>query len=345
MGLLYKRDDQHYSPNIFIHTGLFVLTCVIVLAFYLLFLVIFSPGNSDIRFSMVLWGILLWWAMILFIKKKHHKHSGVDDGLNWMGIVFMGLGLTGWNGALPNDATALVWTILCGIGTLLSSDRMLSVATFIFALMTLYFASQPVHEIGMLCMGVFSLIVYWLSVRGLALGQPPAYQHCLEILTYMALATLYASLNYYFADTSGYQTLHFAWGFVATTALIPVVYLVYGIVERDRALLDIGALSLAASILTFRYYHHILPIEAALTLAGIALILISWGLIRYLKSPRYGFTSAKDPESDGTVLQALKVAQTLVVNQAFGPSHTPDNSSGTEFGDGSFGGGGAGDSW
>jgi hypothetical protein len=350
MGLLYKVKTQEsvqpYSPNLFIRAGLFALTCIIVLGTYLLLLVMGGvSAEGYMRITFVVWGLLMWMGMIYFIRGKHHRHSGVDDGLNWMGIAFMGLGLTGWFQALPNDGSALIWMVLCGIGTLLTSDRFLALATFTFALMTIYFASQPVHEIGLICMGVFSLIVYWLAVRGLSLGQPDQYQDCLEILTYVALAALYTSLNYYFADTTGYRPFRFGWGFVATTALIPITYLMYGMVEKDRALLDIGVLALAASVLTFRYYHPLLPVEAALTLAGTALILISWGLIRYLRTPRHGFTSAKDPASDGRALQALKVAQTLVVNQAFGPAPAPGNSSATESGGGSFGGGGAGDSW
>jgi hypothetical protein len=305
----------------------------------------FLDDDNAMRVSFALWGLLMWVGLVIFTKSKRHMHSGVDDALNWMGIAFLGLGLTGWNDALPHDAAALVWALLCGVGVLLTADRILSLASFGLLLLTLFYASEFVHEIGMLCMGVFSLLVYWLAVQGLILERFRDFKGCLEILTYGALAGLYASLNYYVADTSGVGSLHFGWAFAAATAIIPVAYLGYGILGTDRALLDIGALCLAAAILTFRYYHHLLPVEAALSLAGAALILIAWGLMRYLKEPKLGLTSTKDPDSSGVAVKALQVAQALAVNQAFGAKAGSDNSSGTAFGGGSFGGGGAGDSW
>lgn len=351
MGLLYRgkalEPAQRYSPNIFIQSGLFLLTCVIITAAYLLLMLMtsFGGGESTMRTTFIIWGLLSWIGLWIFTQKKLHKHSGVDDALNWMGIAYLGLGLTGWNNAMPNDVAALVWAGLCGVGALLTADRILSLVSFALLLLTLYYASQNVHEIGMLCMGVFSLLVYWLAVQGVAQARFPSFKGCLEALTYGALAGLYASLNYYVADTSGYGNLHFTWGFAVTTALIPIAYLTFGMVEKNRALLDIGALCLAAAVLTFRYYHHLLPVEAALSLAGAALILTSWGLIRYLREPKHGFTSAKDPDSSGSAIKVLQVAQALAVNQSFGAKPAPDNSSGTEFGGGSFGGGGAGDSW
>jgi hypothetical protein len=94
---------------------------------------------------------------------------------------------------------------------------------------------------------------------------------------------------------------------------------------------------LAAIVFTVRYYHSIMPLETAMVLAGLALILTAWGLIRYLKAPRRGFTY-EEPETP-SLADKLRL-ESLIIAQTYTPAaHTPGND--MNFGGGSGGGGGA----
>jgi hypothetical protein len=77
-----------------------------------------------------------------------------------------------------------------------------------------------------------------------------------------------------------------------------------------------------------------------MTIGGILLIGVTYGLFRYLRHPKYGISSetpAPDPLTDPLQMEALVIAQTAASNVP-----TPPPSSGTQFGGGGFGGGGAG---
>jgi hypothetical protein len=98
-------------------------------------------------------------------------------------------------------------------------------------------------------------------------------------------------------------------------------------------------IALVASILSFRYFHHIISTEAGLTIAGIVLIAIAAFFIRFLQTPKRGFAFRPQPAKDPFVeqLEGLLIAETMPALTVHAPQQ------GTEFGGGSFGGGGAGE--
>ena len=158
------------------------------------------------------------------------------------------------------------------------------------------------------------------------------------MLEIVGLVAFYGSINYFVVDklldrdpetgiTSPYNYI-----FTFLTLFVPLFYLMAGIQTKDRILWILGGLGIVASILTFRYYHAIMPIEWALTLAGLALLVLAFLLIHYLKTPRKNF--AYQPERGKSSL-----IETLIVNQ-FLPQ-TAANKDTIPFGGGDFGGGGA----
>lgn len=79
------------------------------------------------------------------------------------------------------------------------------------------------------------------------------------------------------------------------TAAFPLLILGWGIRARRTFLLDVGIGSAALSIATLRFYVHIAPLWAVLSVAGFGLICLALGIHRWLaRSPgrqRGGFTA------------------------------------------------------
>ncbi len=92
---------------------------------------------------------------------------------------------------------------------------------------------------------------------------------------------------------------------------------------------------IAATVFTIRHYYPVLPTEMALTLGGIILIGIAWNLLRYLRSPKFGFTA----EADQQDLSGRRQAEALLIA---GMTTQPHASGTTEFHGGTGSGGGAG---
>ena len=133
----------------------------------------------------------------------------------------------------------------------------------------------------------------------------------------------------------------FAWLFYAFTFLVPFLFLLTALRNRDRLMLRIGMGTAVLAVLTYRYYHSLLPAEIALTLAGAFLISLAYFSIRFLKTPlaaeRYGLTYLDGNEAEQD--EALNAEAALLSHNL---GHTDQPEPGVEFGGGDFGGGGAG---
>jgi len=70
---------------------------------------------------------------------------------------------------------------------------------------------------------------------------------------------------------------------VVATALLPIVFLAWGIRSRRRLVLDLGVAFAALSLVTLRYYVHLAPLWVILTAAGAALLLAALSLNRKLR--------------------------------------------------------------
>ena len=93
---------------------------------------------------------------------------------------------------------------------------------------------------------------------------------------------------------------------------------------------------IAATIFTIKYYYNVLPMEIEMLIAGTILIAVSYAFIRYLKTPKYGFTSEALSSAQA---QALNV-EALIIAETFA-SQQPNIEGPGLYGGGSGGGGGA----
>jgi hypothetical protein len=344
--IAYSHKENTYTPNPFVRIGLFALTFVLsILAFGLLCLMFYlGHSGGSIYVLCTIWAVLIYIALEWTVSKNGHFHSGIDDALLWVTVLFAAVGLTQAGDGMYNGWICLICGLLFLWGVVRFADRVMAVGCLLAFLGALCLSVSPL--IAPLLMAAFSLSVY-LAANGLQ-DDPRigSYAPILQVLTYVSLLTLYGSLNDFAVREGGASLLHielsaglpFGWLFWTFTGFLPVLFLSLGILGRNRALIDCGLATLAATIVTIRYYYHLLPTEVAMTAGGVLLIGISYGLIRFLREPRGGFTSEELNPSSGSA-----VVESLVIAQAFGPKTAlPPDQGGTTLGGGSFGGGGAG---
>ncbi len=178
-------------------------------------------------------------------------------------------------------------------------------------------------------------------------GKWKNYLNGLLLISITALICFYAAGNYFVVreasvsmlglDLKEGESIPFGLLFWIFTIIIPIMYIVRGIQKKDAVLLRVGLLLVAAIIFTVRYYYHLMPAEIAMVLGGIIFIGIAWALIKYLETPKFGFTH-KD-QNDGFFMVKLQV-ESLVIAQTFTGPQLPTDT-GTQFGGGTGGGGGA----
>lgn len=126
------------------------------------------------------------------------------------------------------------------------------------------------------------------------------------------------------------------------TALLPLLFLAWGIRARRTLVLDLGVVFAALSLVTLRQYVRLAPLWALLSAAGAALILGALWLNRYLRrgpgGERGGFTAAPlFSARRAETLQTAAVLAGFTSSPAAGRGESGDLSTNG----GRFGGGGA----
>ena len=112
--------------------------------------------------------------------------------------------------------------------------------------------------------------------------------------------------------------------------------MVYGLRKHDRKFLIVGIGAVAFSLFTYHNYFSVLPLEWSLTIIGILLVGACIWAIRKLKTPKFSLTSIAIGTNEYKNLEAF------IVNQVIQQPHQTNK---TDFGQGDFGGGGAGSNY
>ena len=344
-----KYPVGFYTPNIFTRIGLFILTLIILLfSFGLLLLISSTNLDSGMGSLAIFFAVLCLAALELMITKKKHYCSGVDDGLLWGGAFALLCGI-----CLPNDFRELTICIIVFVISLLASVRyadklMTTVAYFSMLGILFYCCIEMGHYaktvVPFVVMAI-SLLIYFIARQTRIKNHTTYYKDCLQTLEVAALISLYAAGNYYMVRELSNEmfnmhlqpgdSIPLGWLFWIFTITIPIIYLARGIQKKDTTLLRVGLLLFAAIVFTVRYYHTILPIETMMTIGGIILLAIAYGLMKWLHEPVYGFTSNEIATKNKNDMMQLEA---LILLQTFKPGTNSDT---TKFGGGDFGGGGA----
>ncbi len=362
--LRYKVDL--YTPNLFIKIGLFLFTWVSILAALGLFALVFSPAfNSDaaISFICLLFGAGCILLLEMLIKQKRLYRSGIDEALLYAAIIFVACAI---GNALSNsfndtNSTILSFTLLfipvLAAAIIRYEDTLAALALALCCYVVCFLLVLKLGAIAKMVMPFAMLLLsVALYIAAKSLERKPRLQYWqTAIITFecVGLLLFYFSGNYYvIRETSiQYFDLHLLNGediplavfFYLFTAIVPLLYMFYGLKRKDRILLWIGLATIALSAVTFKYYFSTGNPEILLIIAGMILMTIAYAAIRYLKTPRHGITFEEEPDEDNF----LKTnGEALLQARSFGhAAHTTKPEHTVEFGSGSSGGGGASGGW
>jgi hypothetical protein len=282
--------------------------------------------------------------------------SGSDAATSFWAVAYLtvGFGMFIEAGKSPGALTAtialtgLAWAAACWRWGFALYGAFSAVAGFLF-LARFPFARVAWVVVGALICG----ICLWLTGRPRLTS--PRRRTFAGVFVVAALA-VYAAVNLYSLDNRMVEILGEAqrWGIrnapgvssgariasAAATAVVPIVFLVWGIRARRRLVLDTGAILAALSILTLEYCVRFGSVE--ITVFGLALIGLALWLNRRLKQAPggeiRGFTASPLLSADsGTLSPAGALAAAAVVPVSPHPTDDADFSAGG----GKYGGGGA----
>jgi hypothetical protein len=341
---------EFYTPNLFVRVGLFILTCIIVLFAngLLTLMALASSGLIESGIWFFFLGVLSYIALELMAGVKNHYQSGVDDALL---IISGGLFTTGF-AVMGHDYESVFFTLsavifLINLYLSLRFADMLAATVCCIAFFAFVFLgwtrliSSGLTTLPFIMM-LASAGAYWLAYGNR--NRFINYQNCLVITQVVSLVAFYAAGNYYLIQTLGSRMIEkaapvpFGTFFWAWTILLPFIYIGIGIRKKDVILLRTGLLLITATVLTFRTYYHLLSIDKTLTIAGAAVLGIAYAIIRYLKTPKHGFTYAEPDEAH--LMDKLNV-ESLIIAETFSHTPAPPADKGVKFGGGDFGGGGS----
>jgi uncharacterized membrane protein YgcG len=348
-----KYPVGFYTPNLFVRIGLFILTCIIMSFGDGLLSLVAAGGNIVESFGWFFFlAILAYIGLEIMVNSNHHYRSGVDDALLFIsGSLFVtgfGIMLLENNGDINYlPLSMLICLLMLGLSIrfadmLTTAVCCLSFFAFIFFVWTKTISAglSTAPFITMLA----SVGLYWLANSYSKQKAYINYANSLVIAQVVALVTLYASGNYYIIQTLSTEMMGktgpvpFGIIFWAWTILMPFAYIGFGLKRKDVILLRAGLLLIAAAAVTFRTYYHILPVDAALTIVGIIILTMVYAIVKYLKTPKHGFTYAEPDEVN--LADHLKV-ESLIVAETFSHAPAAPTNDNVKFGGGDFGGGGS----
>jgi hypothetical protein len=346
-----KFQTGFYTPNMFVRIGLFIFTWILVSSVFGLFGLTLLDGFDSQTGAAIICLVFsggCFFLLEMFIKEKKYYQAGIDDALLYTAAGFAIAGICLLLEPVLDDHLffylLLIFPLLVAI-TIRYVDRLTALLAYAALAAMLFLALEPFAFtralIPFACL-VFSGISYFL-IKKIKLKENLRYWlGCLEMAEACSLVLFYMSGNYFVVTEVGEMlfpgyALPFSFLFFILTAMIPLVYVYTGVKNFDRLLLRLGLIMIALSVLTFKYYFSLGHHEVTLTIAGVVMVGIAYGCIRYLKKNTTPYTYQEDV-SDET--PSFSQAESLIAAQTFGPSVAPEK--GFDFGGGKFGGGGAG---
>ena len=352
-----KYPVEFYTPNLFVRVGLIILTCIIVLFGSGLLTLMTGFDAIDKAGWYFFLGVLTYIGLELVVHVKHHYRSGVDDALLFISGCMFSVGFTMM---LFHNAVALPLSffifVISLVFTLRFTDMLMAAISCGAFFAFIFFGWMRIVPSGLntvsFVMMLVSVGVYLAAVVGSKKASSVNYENCLIVVQVISLITFYAAGNYYIVQTLGGEfnstnisipkALPFGGFFWAWTILLPFIYLGLGIRKKDAILLRIGLMLIATAAITFRTYYHILPVDVMLTIVGAVVLGIAYTIMKYLKTPKHGFTYAE--QDDSNMMDNLKV-ESLIVAETFAKAPAAPANDGAKFGGGDFGGGGSSDSF
>lgn len=353
--ITYQTDL--YTPSFFMRILFFIFSLIGMSTLIgPLFLLFGNIGENGYRFLSFLLGIgLIFFTEKVFIKERKHFLSGITEAGIYSGLSFMAFALISYRDE-SFYLTALIGLLLSAFAAIRYLNKIALVATVGFMCWLLFLVVSAIGGIAMLVlpfiMMLFAAGLFLYCQKLQAKLTSIIFTDSFIILKTIALMMFYLAGNYFVVrqlsenllnmNISDGEDIPLAFLFYATTVLVPLAYLYWGIKQKSILFIRVSLLVITLTVITLKYYFSLGHPEITITLAGGLLIIISIALLYYLKHPRHGFTrdlliSDKWHSQD---LTAFIASQTLGGNKI----ETSANDT-AEFKGGQFGGGGAGQSW
>ncbi|SEJ81202.1 hypothetical protein SAMN05216327_12154 [Dyadobacter sp. SG02] len=339
--------EKFYRPGIFVKIGLFCFA-VVATSFFVGFLSLFLlDASSEIGFSTLslICCACFFFVLEYLIKTKNLFHSGVDNALLYAGVTAAMVPVFLLFQHAPVWAYCLIALAVIVPATLRYADLLGPIAIFglIFTIMAEWMMKFPLGKALLpFAVMMLSALIYILARK----NKDIYYHECRQILEVLSLVTFYLGGNYLVVrelnalisdlNVSVAPQIAFAPLFYFFTFIIPAAYVFFGLKRADRILFIIGLIAFAFSVYTYKHYFSTLTASQGLVLAGALMIAAAIALIKYLHTPKHGISDEQNRKNSLENLQAVITARELGVTPA-GPS--------LEFGGGTFGGGGAGETY
>ena len=337
-----------YTPNYFIRIALGLLTIIAVLfSTLLIWLVTGTSNDGAIVVLFVFTACICYAALELFVRNKKYYNAGIDNVLMCFTIICL-------SGAfLVNDysnsyiVTSGFMILFCLWLCIRFTDAFMAILSCCSLILFIFFICMKMGDFGKtvvpFILMILSVVVYFIMKKLLNKQPLLLYDFCCRSVLFLTLLTFYASGNYFivnelsneiFPSSTPHDTISLGWFFWIFTIMVPLIYLAWGVAKKDILFIRTGLGLLAVTVFTIRYYYSFYPAEIEMLVIGILLIAITYALIKYMRTPKYGFSFEKDPYK-----KDLSNAEALIIAQTFGEKTS--EAKGFEFGGGSSGGGGA----
>lgn len=364
--ILKQYSSSFQTSNVFVKIGLFIFICFIALAslgiYSLMFSAIMYSSDSSVGFwifTCLLFAGACFFILESFIKNKNIYNSGTDEALLYIGLIFLALTIfLVTNEISTNSPLLFFFTALpfIAFAVLRYADRITTIALCFCVYAILFLLLMKLGAIAKLIMPfafmLFSAVLYFQSKNYKTKSELFYWRSCIEVVEFLALLVFYTACNYYVIRESSVEffnmdlqpgeNIPLAFVFYILTAAVPLLYIYFGLKQKDKTLLWSGLVLLAASSLTFKYYFSLGHPEIALTAAGIVLIGVAYFAINYFKTPKHGITFEEQIDEDSF----LKTnAEALIIVESLTQKSTSVSQDGVEFGGGQSGGAGSGGSY
>jgi uncharacterized membrane protein YgcG len=337
-----------YTPNYFIRLALGLLTIIAVLFSTLLIWLVTGASNDDATVVLFVFTACICYAALeLFAGNKKYYNAGIDNVLMCFTIICL-------SGAfLVNDysnsyiVTSGFMVLFCLWLCIRFTDAFMAILSCCALILFVFFICMKMGAFGKTAapfiLMILAAVVYFTMKKLLHKQHLLLYDFCCRSVLFLTLLTFYASGNYFivnelsneiFPSSSPHNTIPLGWFLWTFTIMVPLIYLAWGVAKKDILFIRTGLGLFAATIFTIRYYYSFYPAEIEMLVSGILLIAISYVLIKYLRTPKQGFSFEKDPYRNN-----VSNAEALIIAQTFGKKAS--ESKGFDFGGGSSGGGGA----
>ncbi|CCG98709.1 hypothetical protein FAES_0698 [Fibrella aestuarina BUZ 2] len=349
-----KRFRQ---TNPWLEIGAFLFAILAVLSLYGLFMIqfeAFSVSGSVVFATLSIgYAVAIVWFARYFVQKNQICRNGTDNAL-----LVAAAGIGSWG---------LIELVASGYGGQYPPFWMCALLSLPVLLALIWYSGDVM--LSYLALGLFYGLIFdrlldfsWgqsampfalMGISGLLFAlvrkepRRAYYAEALGVVRWLSLGVLLAAGNYFVVRELNALLLDrrapvspqialpgLFWLF---TLGLPATYLTIGIRQRNRMLLILGTLGVAAAVATFQHYYISWPRSVVLAIDGTLLIGVAVLLIRYLRQPRQGFTDEPDDEPPHALVKHIgTIASVQATANAQNQPHL-------RFGGGDFSGSGAGE--